>query len=125
MIPSSIFQLKELKYLLMQKNCLKEVDDRIGNLSTLEELVRKHLNLFFSKPISFIFLYFCMNSVVSALFSQDLSHNQLVKLPHAIGFLSHVFKFTMNHNKLETLPSEIGGMLGMIETFKVKRCSLQ
>jgi Leucine-rich repeat (LRR) protein len=97
-LSSKIENLKELEKLTLYFNSLKHLPETIGNLENLEYLDLKHNNLE-KLPASL--------GNLSSLQTLILDRNQLVKIPESIGEMNNLVELDLNANRLSGLPHSI------------------
>jgi Leucine-rich repeat (LRR) protein len=91
--------LRNLKYLNMVKNKLKDLPQEMTQIDTLEEL-NLSINKIAELPRGF--------GSYNHLRFLDLSFNCLTELSPQIGLLSTLIELHISFNKLKSLPAEIG-----------------
>jgi hypothetical protein len=95
LIPSWIFSLKQLRYLLLQDCGIKELPAAIGNLENLEQL-NLDQNKLTTIPETIGQLH--------RLRKLQLDFNQITELPETVGSLSQLEWLCLENNKIEALP---------------------
>lgn len=97
-IPNGVYELKDLKYLVINGTNLKKIKDKISKLSELEVLSISSGNL---KELP--------NEIVSLsqLKILDISCNGIEKLPENMGTLQNLEVLILNNNNLNTIPESI------------------
>ena len=130
-IPEEVFELKHLKILRVNGNCLKIIPESIGNLSNLTKLYLWD-NQLTILPESIGKLYNLRQLLlwnnqlknlpesIGKLYNLtklDLSGNQLNNLPESIGDLSNLSKLLLRLNELTILPEFLGNLSNLTELF--------
>jgi Leucine-rich repeat (LRR) protein len=101
-IPRSIKQLRELKYLNLNKNRLACIGSELNTNDCLEHLSLGHNNI---RTIDIDFKRLkCLNYL-------DLAGNQLRGLPQNIGTLNCLKYLNLSNNPLKELPSSISNLI--------------
>jgi Leucine-rich repeat (LRR) protein len=97
-IPNGVYELKELKYLVVNRTNLKKINNKISQLFELEVLSISDGNLK-ELPDEIVSL--------SQLKILDISSNAIEKLPENIGILQNLEVLILNNNSLNTIPESI------------------
>ena len=114
-LPSSVCDMRSLKYLDAHFNELRGLPKAIGKLSKLEVLnLSSNFSDLTELPESFCDL--------TNLRELDLSNNQIHALPDTFGRLESLTKLNLEHNPIEVPPVEIINQgIEAIKTFMAKR----
>jgi len=105
-IPSSIGNLKNLKYCKINQCSITQIPEEIGNCESLEEL-----NL--------------LNNAIKGIPSEignlekleilDLGFNSITMIPKEIGNLQNLKQLSLHHNHFSEIPSELGNLKNLRE----------
>ncbi len=109
-IPEYVFEMKELRKLSLYGNKLEIIDDRIGELTHLEELYLGN-NQLKELPVTI--------GQLKNLKILSVQYNQLANLPSEIGDLGSLEQLILNQNQIHSLPPEIG-QLEKLESLQLK-----
>lgn len=107
-VDRGIFNLINLKILDLSNNCIELIPDELNNLKNLQEINFSHNNLGKSSHLKWNWL---KGNLSKALLSLDLSHNELVRVPHEVFKVFSLVNLNLSDNNLNTLPSGIGNLM--------------
>ncbi|MFX0095486.1 MAG: leucine-rich repeat domain-containing protein [Candidatus Hodarchaeota archaeon] len=103
-LPSSLFELTNLKKLNLRANRLRHLPLSIGKLENLKALKVSH-NRLTTLPPTF--------GRLTNLRRLELNNNQLKELPDSFGNLTELTLLKISNNNLELLPDEIGNLINL------------
>ncbi|NEP02262.1 MAG: leucine-rich repeat protein [Symploca sp. SIO2E9] len=128
-IPEEVFELKNLRVLILRNNIIYKLPKSLGNLSNLTKLDLSYNQLstlpeFLENISNLTKLYLIHNQLstlpeslgnLSDLTELDLSGNQLSTLPESLGNLSNLTELDLSGNQLSTLPESLGNLSNLTE----------
>lgn len=107
-LPSELFELRQLKELYIQNNCLNTLSDHLGKLTQLQKLDASN-NQILQIPKTI--------SNLTQLVELDLSDNQISGLPREMGHLQHLQRIDLGKNRLSGLPKAVKQLTQLRELY--------
>ena len=103
-LPDSIVKFTKLQYLTLKSNRLQYLPVEIGKLINL-----RHLDLTYNKLVNFPIV---LGGLVN-LQHLNLGNNKLIKIPVEIGKLTNLRYLNLSSNQLVNLPIELGDLVNL------------